>query len=105
MARFAIRIPRQKIAGFCRKWHLSQLSLFGSVTRDDFDPERSDVDVLIAFAANFRPSLFDLVRMREELQAIFGRDVDLLTRDGVESSSNLSRRRHILDSAEPVYAA
>jgi hypothetical protein len=36
------------IAGFCRRHHIRELSLFGSVLRDDFRPE-SDVDVLVEF--------------------------------------------------------
>jgi predicted nucleotidyltransferase len=43
----AIPIPHAKIAEFCRQWGIRKLSFFGSVTRDDLDPERSDVDVLV----------------------------------------------------------
>ena len=37
-----IEIPKEKIADFCRKWKIVELSLFGSVLRDDFRPD-SDV--------------------------------------------------------------
>ena len=47
MARVAV--DREKIAEFCRKWGIQELSLFGSVLRDDFRPD-SDVDVLLTFA-------------------------------------------------------
>ena len=43
--------------------------------------------------------------MKSELEALLGRDVDLLTRRGVESSRNPLRRRKILESAEIIYAA
>ncbi|WP_349260529.1 nucleotidyltransferase family protein, partial [Longimicrobium sp.] len=41
-----IEVPRERIEEFCRKWHVSELALFGSVLRDDFRPD-SDVDVLV----------------------------------------------------------
>ncbi|MEA2414282.1 MAG: uncharacterized protein QOI58_939 [Thermoanaerobaculia bacterium] len=43
----AIPIPHEEIAAFCRKWGIKRLSFFGSIVRDDFDPERSDVDALV----------------------------------------------------------
>ena len=44
-----IAVDRQVIARFCRARGIRSLSLFGSVLRSDFDPERSDVDVLAEF--------------------------------------------------------
>ena len=43
-----IKIPGEKIAEFCRRNHIRSLALFGSVLRDDFQPD-SNVDVLIEF--------------------------------------------------------
>jgi predicted nucleotidyltransferase len=40
----------EKLAGFCRKWKITELSLFGSVLREDFRPD-SDIDVLVTFAS------------------------------------------------------
>jgi len=99
-----IEIPREKIAGFCRKWGVKEFALFGSVMRDDFGPD-SDVDVLVVFNKSARPSLFDLAHMQDELKGIFGREVDLISRRGVEASRNRVRREAILGSAEVVYAA
>jgi len=48
MKRGNIRVPRKKLAEFCRRHYIARLSLFGSVLRDDFGPE-SDVDVLVEF--------------------------------------------------------
>jgi len=63
------------------------------------------VDVLVSFEPSAGWTLFDVVRMRDELRGIFGRDVDLLTRRGVEMSRNPYRKDSILSSAEVVYAA
>ena len=46
-----------------------------------------------------------LVDMQEELQVIFGRDVDLITRAGIENSRNPFRRQEILSSAVVIYDA
>ena len=99
-----IKVPRDKVADFCRRWKIVELDLFGSALRDDFGPE-SDVDVLVSFSENARWSLLDLVAMQEELKQLLGREVDLVERCAVEASENYIRRRHILSSAEPVYVA
>jgi predicted nucleotidyltransferase len=81
MTRLPIQIDREKLAAFCRARGIRRLSLFGSVLRDDFDPRRSDVDVL----AEFEPGALQGVGFRyfgygEELAAILGRRVDFCSR-------------------------
>ena len=49
VAGLPIRIDRERLAEFCRARGIRKLSVFGSVLREDFDPERSDVDVLAEF--------------------------------------------------------
>jgi hypothetical protein len=76
-----IQFDRERIAAFCRARGIRRLSLFGSVLRDDFDPRRSDVDVL----AEFEPGALRGVGFRyfgygEELAAILGRKVDFCSR-------------------------
>ena len=99
-----IRLDREKIAGFCRKWKITELALFGSVLRDDFKPH-SDVDVLVTFAADAQWTLFDLAHMEEELAGIVRRKVDLISRRGIERSPNYIRKKAILSSAEVIHAA
>ena len=99
-----IEIPRQELESFCRRWQVTEVAVFGSALRDDFGPD-SDIDLLVRFAPDAKRTLFDMVRMQDELSAMFGRNVDLLSRRGVESSRNPIRRRAILESAEVIYAA
>ena len=94
----------KKISDFCRRWHITEFALFGSVLRADFDAE-SDLDILVAFAPDADWSLLDHVKMEQELEALLGRKVDLLSRRSVERSHNWLRRREILDTAEVVYAS
>ena len=98
------RLPKDALGEFCRRWQVRELALFGSALRDDFGPE-SDVDVLLTFAEGATWGLLDLVRMQRELQSVFGRPVDVLTRRGVEASRNRWRRETILSTAEVIYAA
>jgi predicted nucleotidyltransferase len=104
MLRARIGIPREKITKFCKKWGVSEFSFFGSVLTDDFRPD-SDIDVLVAFEEDAKHTLFDLVEMQDELKEVFGREVDLLTRRGVEQSRNYIRRKSILSSLEAVYVS
>jgi uncharacterized protein len=104
MASVRIRIPLQDIRRFCRRWKVSELALFGSVLRDDFQPD-SDVDVLMSLEPDARVGLFDLVTMQRELASIFGREVDLVDRAAIEKSQNYIRRKAILGNFEVIYAA
>jgi len=74
----AIPIPHDRIAEFCRKWGIRKLSFFGSVVRDDFDPARSDVDVLVEFKPGCTPG-WSIVTAEQELGEILGREADLVT--------------------------
>ena len=102
MAHSSLTMPTDRIEDFCRRWKVRELALFGSALREDFGPD-SDVDLLVSFAPDARWSLFDLSRMRHELCAIFARDVDLVSRRGIEQSRNPLRREAILSSAETIY--
>ncbi len=99
-----LSIPADRIADVCRRWKITELALFGSVLRDDFRPD-SDIDVLVTFAPDAGWSLFDMVNIQTELEAIFERPVDLVERQAVEKSPNYIRRKAILESALVVYVA
>ena len=96
-----ITVDSAAITTFCRKWHIRELSLFGSVLRDDFGPE-SDIDILVELEPEHGLDLFDWVDMRDELRQLFQREVDLVSKVGLK---NPIRKRAILASARVVYAA
>ena len=104
MVELKITIPRDQIVDFCQRWKIVELSLFGSVLRDDFRPD-SDIDILVTFAPDATWTLLDHVDMQDELRTLFGRNVDLVSRRGIERSRNKIRRQAILDSAQVYYAA
>jgi predicted nucleotidyltransferase len=70
--------------------------------RDDFRPD-SDIDVMVQFHPDAHPTFFDLTDREDELKILFQRDVDLVTRKGIETSRNYLRRKAILSSAQVIY--
>jgi len=93
-----IQIDREKIAEFCRARRIRKLSLFGSVLRDDFDPVRSDVDVLAEFEPGVRPGL-KFFGYGDELSAIVGCKVDFNT----EAWLSQYFRDEVVREAVPIY--
>ncbi|MCP4369973.1 MAG: nucleotidyltransferase family protein, partial [Deltaproteobacteria bacterium] len=73
-----IKIPPNEINTLCRRYHICELALFGSVLRDDFGPD-SDVDVLVEFEPEARIGFLKFFEIENELEAIIGRKIDLVT--------------------------
>ena len=80
------------------------MGVFGSVLRDDFDPERSDIDVLVTFVPEKTPG-FAFFRAEKELAEILGRKVEMSTRRAIEQSENWMRRERILSEAQTIYGS
>ena len=94
-----ILVDKQRLAAYCRQYHIRSLSLFGSVLRADFDTG-SDIDVLVEFEPGHEPGLIGVARMERELSEVFdNRAVDLRT------AQDLSRyfRQDVLNEAEVQY--
>jgi predicted nucleotidyltransferase len=92
------------LEAFCRQWHVAELSLFGSVLRDDFRPD-SDIDILVTYLPTAERGLFEKMQMKEELEALLHRSVDLVSKKAIAQSRNWLRRRNILSTAEIIYVA
>ena len=87
----------------CRRYRVRRHFLFGSAARDDFDPGRSDVDLLVEFEAlppgGYADAYFGL---RESLEDLFGRDVDLVALSAVRNpymKADIERTRTLLYAA------
>jgi len=96
-----VQLDREALAAFCRKWKIRELSIFGSALRDDFGPE-SDLDFLVSFEPEISLDISDLLDMKDELKAAYGRSVDLIEKEALR---NPWRKREILRTCEVVYAA
>jgi predicted nucleotidyltransferase len=91
------------IADACRQYKVLRMHLFGSALRDDFDPSRSDLDLLVEFQ-QIEPE--DLVKayfgLENQLTTITGKSVDLVMADAIR---NPYVRRNINDSKLLIYEA
>jgi predicted nucleotidyltransferase len=96
------RIDLDAVAEFCARHDVRAFSLFGSILGDSFGAE-SDVDVLIDTEGRSL-GFHETCRMLDELEALFGRKVDMLTRGAVEGPDmNAHRRASILSTARLLY--
>lgn len=75
-------VPRDAMARIGHQYHLKEISIFGSVAKGTAYPD-SDVDVLIEPDYDFHPTLFDMARLQDALEELFGRPVDLVTKKGL----------------------
>ena len=96
-----LTLDETRIAAFCRKWRVKELSVFGSALRKDFGSD-SDVDVLVELQPGHGLVMYDWLNMIEELRVIFGREVDLVAKGGLK---NPFRRHHVLNNREVMYAS
>jgi uncharacterized protein len=94
---------RAALEELCRRYRVRRLFLFGSAARDDFDARRSDIDLLVEFEAmpdgGYADAYFGL---REALEALFGRDVDLVALAAVRNPymrADIERTRTLLYAA------
>jgi predicted nucleotidyltransferase len=101
-----LNLTPEQLADFCKQHHILELSLFGSILRDDFRAD-SDVDVLVVFNHSLNPclSLMDLVGMEYQLQDMVKRPVDLIEKRSILDSPNWIRRKNILNTAQVIYAS
>lgn len=90
------------ISRFCQEWRIVDLSLFGSVLREDFTSE-SDLDLLATFEAGSEWGLFDHVQMQQELERLLGRKVDLISRRALDQTQNPLLRDEILRTAQVIF--
>jgi uncharacterized protein len=93
---------RDEVAALCRRFGARQLDVFGSAARTDFDPSASDLDFLVEFdelpPAQYADAYFGL---KESLEALFGRPVDLITESSLD---NPYFRDRIESERRSVYA-
>ncbi len=90
------------LAEICRRYGVRRLELFGSATTSGFDPQGSDLDFLLEFDAD-PARLFDrYFGLKESLEALFGRSVDLVT---VGALRNPYFIQAVNETRQLVYAA
>ena len=95
---------RDALVALCRQFGVRRLEVFGSAARGtDFDPQRSDIDFLVAFdPQSDLPPLQRHFGLTQALEALFGRPVDLVEESAVR---NPYVRAGINRSREPIYGS
>ena len=97
---------RETLAALCRRHGVARLDVFGSAARGvDFDPSRSDVDLLVEFAPSTPRRLAALLDFEAEAGSVLARPVEVVDRRAIEESENYIRRRRILAEAEALFVA
>ncbi len=97
---------RETLAALCRRHGVARLDVFGSAARGvDFDPARSDVDLLVEFAPSTPRCLAALLDFEAEAGKALARPVEVVDRRAIEESENYIRRRRILAEAEALFVA
>jgi predicted nucleotidyltransferase len=94
-----VRLPKDKIADFCRRHHIRKLAVFGSELHGGSRPD-SDLDILVEFEPGHVPGLA-FFGMDQELSELLGRKVDLNTPQFLSPYF----RDEVLAEAEVQYAA
>jgi len=98
-----IEAHRSELIDLCRRFRVRRLELFGSATRDHFDPETSDLDFLVEFQdlepTAYADAYFGLL---ESLEKLFQRSVDLVMISAIKNPYFL---RSIEQSRTSLYAA
>lgn len=93
---------RGRLSAICRKHGVVSLDLFGSGATDDWRPAESDLDFLVTFHSKADRSIADrYLGLAEDLEALFGRPVELLT---ARSIRNPYFRRSVDAARAAVYA-
>jgi predicted nucleotidyltransferase len=93
---------REAIIALCRLHGVRRLEAFGSILRGDFDAQRSDIDILVEFDPAVSASFENFLSLKESLEALFSRSVDLVELRAVR---NRRLRHYIEQSKSPIYDA
>jgi len=95
-----IVLSNKEIEHICQQYKIKELSVFGSSLRDDFN-KSSDIDFLVSFSDDADISLFDIIKLENELKERLDRNIDIVEK---ESLKNPIRKRVILETSEVIYA-
>ncbi len=101
MNRKRIDVDSKSIEPLAKRWKIKEIAVFGSALRDEFS-SGSDIDLLVQFEDDAHYSLFDLVDLKDELEKLLGRPVDLVEKAGL---TNPYKKSEILQTAKTIYEA
>jgi predicted nucleotidyltransferase len=95
---------RKRLGGFCQKYRIRRLDVFGSVASGR-GSEASDVDLLVTLDDSVAVSTAEVLEMAGEAEELVGAPVDFVLRQSLEQSRNRYAREHILRTAVCIYGS
>lgn len=99
-----LNIQEEQLSEICKRFLIHELAVFGSAIREDFN-ESSDIDLLVEFKPESGISLFDIIDIQEEFKKIFGREIDIVSKNAIKRSKNDIRKNMILNNHKVIYAS
>lgn len=75
----------QAIRNLCRQFGIRKLDLFGSAATGAFAPARSDIDFIVDLGGYEPGVTHRFLRFADALEALLGRDVDLITEEQIQN--------------------
>ncbi len=94
------KVDEASLTDLCRRYHVRELSVFGSAARGEMRPE-SDIDLLVEFLPGAQVDLVDHAGLMLDLSQLLGRRVDLVSKNGLKPLIRAS----VLEEARLLYAA
>ncbi len=76
-----IRLMKENYSVLMTEYGVSRIGIFGSVVKGNIT-EDSDLDIVVEFK---KPIGFKFIRLVEYLENLFGKKVDVITKDGIEN--------------------
>jgi len=75
------RILRKLKPALANQYHVDTIGLFGSIVRDDFVPDTSDIDIVVSFS---QPIGIEFVDLSYLLEKELNRKVDVVSIKGLK---------------------
>jgi len=99
MRRNGVFFNYQEMVQLCKRYCITELSVFGSAIRDDFTPE-SDVNILVSFKKESNVSLFDMVELEGEFSQLLDKKANVVERESLRSPV---RKHKIMSTRKIIY--
>jgi hypothetical protein len=91
-----VQFDKRGLAEVCQRNDVKRVRVFGSASRGE-ERSDSDIDLLVDFRSP--KGFFEVFRLEDELEALFGRPVDVVTEPGLSPFL----REAILESAAVIF--
>ena len=93
----------EEITRLCSIYGVRRLAVFGSILREDFDPQRSDADFLVVFEpVSVAIRMKNYLGLRDALTSLLSRPVDLIENGAIRNPYIL---KSVAEQEQVLYAA